>query len=239
MSNKAKGWLLAAALFGIGGAVGWFGHGAWAVRQGGDFRRVQFQGPQQLVLERMTHDLGLNPDQRAQVGLLLTEMFDRIGELRKPIMDQEGAILDEYMSGRIRDVLTAEQAARHDKQLEHLREMRKRMGSMPPLGGPPPGPGPQPGPQPGTELGPPPGAPFGAPPGPPPGAPPGPPPGDRLGGPPPGDTPGMSPGDRPGAPRPDHSGPGRSGPGGPGSAGAGPGSSGPGRDGGAGGCCGR
>ncbi|WP_243312761.1 hypothetical protein [Fundidesulfovibrio agrisoli] len=136
--TRNRGWMLAAALFFTGAAVGALGTEAWRVVRGDQFARMQRMGPQAFILEHMTKDLGLSEEQRLKIGAVLKEMVEKLEEQRKPFMEQEERIRDDYM-GRISQYLTPEQAKIHEKRREEMRQRRKNFepGVHPP--GPPPG----------------------------------------------------------------------------------------------------
>lgn len=146
--SKVQGWLLAAALLLSGAVVGALGMEAWRVWSGGPFGRMERLGPAAFVVDRMTKDLGLTKDQQDKITPLAEEMFAKTAEARKPFLEIEEAIFEEYQA-KIRQLLTPEQAVKHEEVLSRIREHRKRM-----LAGPPPGP------PPGGPHGPPPGGPM-------------------------------------------------------------------------------
>ncbi|GFK93785.1 hypothetical protein NNJEOMEG_01619 [Fundidesulfovibrio magnetotacticus] len=138
--TRTQGWLLALALLVCGMAVGALGMEAWRVWFGGPFGhfgRMERLGPAAFVVERMTQDLGLSAEQGKALTPLVEEMFARTAEARKPFLEAEDAIFEEYQA-RIRALLTPEQARKHEEIMVRLREHRKRMLSGPP--GPPPPP---------------------------------------------------------------------------------------------------
>jgi len=110
-------------------------------------------------MERMSSDLKLSEAQRKNIEPVITEMIGKIDQLRRPIQEQEEAILEEYHA-RVRQLLTETQAVKQDEVVKRMKDFRKRMqqgphgGSLPPPppdglffgspGGPPPGPGPGP-----------------------------------------------------------------------------------------------
>lgn len=154
--TRNSGWMLAAALLLTGIVVGALGMEAWRIVRGDQFAHMKRVGPHAFLLDRLSADLNLSAEQRQKIEPLVREMMSRIDDERRPFMDKEEAILDDYM-GRMDAFLTPEQVQKHEKRRAEFRERRKNMRLMPPGG--PGGPG-----------GPPPPDFFGGPPPPPPGA---------------------------------------------------------------------
>ena len=159
--SRGKGWLLASALFLTGAAVGALGLEAWHATRGGPFDRMARQGPAAFITDRMSHELGLTPAQQAQIRPIIEEMVAKMDQSREPCMAEGEAISERYQA-KVRNLLTPEQAAKHDAIMKRLREQRRL---MPPPPGPLPGPPPD-GPFGGPEGFPPPGEPRGGPHGP-------------------------------------------------------------------------
>jgi len=139
--TRNRGWMLAAALFLTGAAVGALGLEAWRMMRGDQFARMERMGPQAFILDRMSKDMDLSAEQRQKIGAVLQEMVDKLAEQRKPIMDQEEQTLEAYMA-RVRELLTPAQARIHDQRLEEARKRRKNFMLGPPPPGSPPGPPP-------------------------------------------------------------------------------------------------
>ena len=158
--TRGKGWLIAIAIFLTGAVVGALGLDAWHMMRGGPFGQVERLGPAGFIMEHMTGDLGLEPEQLWKIRPIVEEMVTKLDETRKPCIQEEEAVFEEYQA-KIRATLLPQQIKRHDEMLERLRKLRQfRPPPRPPLGPPP-------------MFGAPPGPPLGPPPmfGPPPGAP--------------------------------------------------------------------
>lgn len=159
--SRGKGLLIALVIFLTGGLVGAFGLEAFRVLRGGPFKHLEGKGPAGFIIERMSSDLGLSEQQRKELEPVIAEMIGKIEQIRRPILEQEEAVFDEYMA-RVRQHLTEAQAVKHDAIAKRMREFRKKMQQGLPGGPPPPPPG-------GLFFGPPSGPPGGPPPGPGPG----------------------------------------------------------------------
>jgi len=159
--SRGKGLSIALVIFLTGAVVGAFGLEAFRVLQGGPFKHLEGKGPVGFIMERMNSDLKLSEAQRKEIEPVILEMIAKIEQLRRPIQEQEEAILEEYHA-RVRQLLTETQAVKQDEIVKRMRDFRKRMqqgphgGSLPPpppdglffgSPGPPPVPGPGPGPQ--------------------------------------------------------------------------------------------
>lgn len=146
--TRSKGWLIAIAIFLTGAVVGALGLDAWRMLRGGPFGKVERLGPAGFIMEHLSRELGLTPEQQSIIRPVVDEMVVKMDETRKPCIQEDEILFEQYQS-RIHGMLQPEQAKRHDDLLERLRKFRK-FGPPP---GPPPGPpslfGPPPGPPPG------------------------------------------------------------------------------------------
>jgi len=81
--------------------------------------------PPEVLLERLTRDLGLDSSQREQIGAVLEASRERVGQFQREVraqFDTEQRTLRE----EIRKVLTPDQQERFDRSLERGRRGRGR-----------------------------------------------------------------------------------------------------------------
>lgn len=77
-------------------------------------KRKDLENKARAELKKIDARLKLTPDQKTQVGNLLTEQSDKLDALYAEIAPREDAIITEYR-GKIRGVLTPTQQAEWDK----------------------------------------------------------------------------------------------------------------------------
>ena len=136
MSNKTP-WMVALAIFITGAAVGALGVEALRLSHGWPFFRPEHRDMKTAITEHMSRELGLNAEQKQRIAPLIGEMLEQSHQARIPSLAAEEAVIDTYQA-RIRELLTPEQARKHDEIQARLREHRRRM-PFPPDGPPPPG----------------------------------------------------------------------------------------------------
>lgn len=129
--NEAKGswrlWSGVIAVFIVGVIIG--GLSATALIRG-HYLHVMRSGPprgvHKPIAERLTADLGLAPDQRAEVERVVRDFGPRFDEFDARTRAEIRAVMSE-MEAQIREVLTPEQQAKYDAKIERMhREMEKR-----------------------------------------------------------------------------------------------------------------
>jgi Spy/CpxP family protein refolding chaperone len=127
--KKAAVWVAAVFLLGaaLGGVLGYiFAHHSV-------FANAPLTEPERRAhrVEQLTHELGLNNDQRQQLDTILSGIHAEYKGLRE---QHEGQMDRARQKGRnqIRAILTPEQKPKFEEFLKHLDEERKR--------NPPPGP---------------------------------------------------------------------------------------------------
>lgn len=92
--------------------------------------------PDRFIMGHMTRTLNLDPGQQEKIRPLVRAMVEEIHSINKQVFSETDRVADAY-GKRIKELLTAEQAERFDKMVEHIRSRRARM--LPPPGPPPPG----------------------------------------------------------------------------------------------------
>ena len=131
--NEAKGkwklWSGVVAVFIVGAIVG--GLSATALIRG-HFLQVMKGGPprgvHKPIAERLTADLALTAEQRAEVERIVQDFEPRFKEFEQRARAEVRVIMDE-MESKIRVVLTPEQQVKYDAGIEKMREeMDKRGG---------------------------------------------------------------------------------------------------------------
>jgi hypothetical protein len=129
--NEAKGkwnlWSGVIAVFVVGAIIG--GLSATALIRG-HYLHVMKSGPprgvHKPIAERLTADLGLTPEQRAEVERIVRDFGPRFEEFEARTRTEVGAVMGE-MEAKIRAVLTPEQQTKYDATIERMHEeMRKR-----------------------------------------------------------------------------------------------------------------
>lgn len=131
--NAAKGkWKLLSgvvAVFIVGAIVG--GLSAAALIRG-HYLQIMKSGPPREVhkpiAERLTADLSLTQDQRAQVERIVRDFEPRFGEFEQRARTEVRAVMGE-MEAKIREILTPEQQVKFDAGIKKMHEeMEKRGG---------------------------------------------------------------------------------------------------------------
>lgn len=129
--NEAKGkwklWSGVIAVFIVGAIIG--GLSATALIRG-HYLHVMKSGPprgvHKPIAERLTADLGLTPDQRAEVERIVGEFEPSFEEFQTRARTEVRAVMSE-MEAKIREVLTPEQQTKFDAGIERMhQEMEKR-----------------------------------------------------------------------------------------------------------------
>ena len=150
-NGRWKLWSGVIAVFIVGVIIG--GLSATALIRG-HYLNVMRSGPprgvHKPIAERLTADLGLTSDQRAEVERIVGEYGPRFEEFRTQARTEVRKVMSE-MEAKIREVLTPEQQAKFDARIERmLRDMEKRESRRHGWDGGPhgdePGPGPGEGP---------------------------------------------------------------------------------------------
>ncbi len=123
-----------AAVFLLGLIIG-AAAGSWGQRV--MFHRMMQRGPDpKRMVERLSHDLGLDDKQKAAVGAILDAKHDDVEAIKKDTFTRLENIRADA-DGQISKLLTPEQAARFDK----IRRAHKmHLNWEPPAGFPPPSP---------------------------------------------------------------------------------------------------
>ena len=131
--NEAKGkWKLVSGVvvvFIVGALVG--GLSATALIRG-HFLHVMRSGPprelHKPIVERLTADLSLTQDQRAEVERIVRDFEPRFGEFEQRARTEVRAVMSE-MEAKIREILTPEQQVKYDAGIMKMHEeMEKRGG---------------------------------------------------------------------------------------------------------------
>jgi len=131
--NEAKGkwklWSGVVAVFIVGAIVG--GLSATALIRG-HFLQVMKSGPprgvHKPIAEKLTADLSLTQDQRAEVERIVRDFEPRFREFEQQARTGVRAIMNE-MEARIREILTPEQQVKYDAGIKKMHdEMDKRGG---------------------------------------------------------------------------------------------------------------
>lgn len=132
-NNEAKGkwklWSAVLAVFVVGAIVG--GLSATALIRG-HYVHIMKSGPprgvHKPIAERLTADLGLTPDQRADVERIVQDFEPRFREFEERTRTEVRAVMSE-MEMQIREILTPEQRVKYDAGIKKMREeMDKRGG---------------------------------------------------------------------------------------------------------------
>ncbi len=114
MSARGKASLFLIVAFLLGVAVGGLGFGVYVAQAGG---RLPFHQPERFqahVLQRLSRDLSLQPDQRERVQVILRETAQEFARLREEMGPRFQEIRTRSRD-RIRSVLDQQQQARFDR----------------------------------------------------------------------------------------------------------------------------
>ena len=131
--NAAKGkWKLLSGVvvvFIVGAIIG--GLSATALIRG-HFLQVMRNGPppgvHKPIAERLTADLALTPDQRAEVERIVQDFEPRFSAFEQRARAEVRGVMNE-MEGKIREILTPEQQVKYDTGIKKMHEeMDKRGG---------------------------------------------------------------------------------------------------------------
>jgi len=131
--NEAKGkwklWSGVVAVFIVGAIVG--GLSATALIRG-HFLHVMKGGPpprvHKPIAERLTADLALTPDQRADVERIVQDFEPRFKEFEVQARTEIRGVMGE-METRIREILTPEQQVKYDAGIKKMYEEMERRGA--------------------------------------------------------------------------------------------------------------
>jgi Spy/CpxP family protein refolding chaperone len=131
--NEAKGkwrlWSGVVAVFIVGAIVG--GLSATALIRG-HFLQVMKGGPppgvHKPIAERLTADLALTPDQRAEVERIVRDFEPRFKEFEVQARTEIRGVMSE-METRIREILTPEQQVKYDAGIKKMNEEMERRGA--------------------------------------------------------------------------------------------------------------
>jgi hypothetical protein len=133
LGNESKGkwrlWSGVIAVFIVGAIIG--GLSATALIRG-HFLHVMKNGPprgvHKPIAERLTADLGLTQDQRAEVERIVRDFEPRFAEFEQRARTEVRTVMDQ-MDAQIREILTPEQQVKFDARIKKMREeMEKRGG---------------------------------------------------------------------------------------------------------------
>jgi len=80
------------------------------------------------IVERLTADLSLTGDQRAQVERIVQDYKPRFSEFEQRARAEVRGVMDE-MEGKIREILTPEQQAKYDAGIKKMREEMDKRGN--------------------------------------------------------------------------------------------------------------
>jgi esterase/lipase len=124
--QKATLWLAIVFVLGValGGVLGYaFAHRSYAAEPAvlsAEARRAQRK-------EKLTHDVGLNPEQQGQVTKILDQAQDEYQAVHK-VADPQIEAVRQRTRDKIRAVLTDDQKPKFEEFLRQLDEERKRNG---------------------------------------------------------------------------------------------------------------
>ena len=126
---KWKLWSGVIAVFIVGAIVGGLSTTAF---MRGHFLRVMKDGPppgvHKPIAERLTADLALTAEQRAEVERIVRDFGPRFGEFEERMRTEVRGVMNE-MEARIREVLTPEQQAKYDARIKAMHEEMDRRGA--------------------------------------------------------------------------------------------------------------
>ncbi len=77
-------------------------------------------------LEKMTKDLNLTVEQKDKISALMKNKSDKMMAEKKKMMDAEKIIRDDY-NVKLKEVLTPEQATKHNKMMEERKAKMEKM----------------------------------------------------------------------------------------------------------------
>ncbi len=124
--NNRRALVLVLVVFVLGialGALGMYVAGArvWGARpQGQSYREKRAR-----MVEQLTHDLSLTPDQRQQLEAILADMGAKYQALREQIAPQTAQVQQQGRE-QIRAILTPEQKPKFEGFMRRLDEERKK-----------------------------------------------------------------------------------------------------------------
>jgi esterase/lipase len=124
--QKATIWLAIVFILGaaLGGVLGYaFAHRGYAAEPA----VLSAQAKRAQRRQKLTHDVGLNPDQQKQVGEILDQAQGEYKSIHAAVDPQIEAVRQKTRD-KIRAVLTDDQKPKFDEFLHQLDEERKRDG---------------------------------------------------------------------------------------------------------------
>jgi hypothetical protein len=129
VKRKWKLWSGVIAVFLVGAIVGGLSTTAF---MRGHFLRVMREGPprgvHKPIVERLTADLALTPEQRAEVERIVSDFGPRFGEFEDRMRTEVRGVMNE-MEAKIREVLTPEQRTKFDAKIKAMHEEMDRRGA--------------------------------------------------------------------------------------------------------------
>lgn len=118
--------LLLFAVFVLGLVVGGIANHLWGGRVWGRRNAVPQRTPQrERILNALTRELQLTPDQQRKIGAIVDETMSQFRALHSQ-QEQQGEKIREQARTRIQAVLTPEQVPKFEQFMEHIEERRKR-----------------------------------------------------------------------------------------------------------------
>lgn len=125
LTNKNKAQLIIFTTFLLGIIVGGSGQYLW-MRQS----TPRQANTTQEILEDLSENVGLEADQKARIGAIIDETFERYEVMRNQVRPQFTAIRDDAR-GRVRAILSPEQQARYDiwtREQDQLKQQKENAG---------------------------------------------------------------------------------------------------------------
>ena len=124
--------LLVLVVFLLGLLVGGVGNHLWGERVWGHQQAGPHQGPpsRQDIVNKLTAELQLTPDQQTQIGPIIDDTRAQIRAIYEPADAQHEKIRQQGRE-RIRAILTPEQQPKFDQFLQRIDEQRKKEAPPP------------------------------------------------------------------------------------------------------------
>lgn len=125
LTNKNKAQLIIFTTFLLGIIVGGSGQYLWMKQS-----TPRQANTTQEILEDLSENVGLEADQKARIGAIIDETFERYEVMRNQVRPQFTAIRDDARR-RVRSILSSEQQIRYDiwtREQDHLKEQKENAG---------------------------------------------------------------------------------------------------------------
>jgi Spy/CpxP family protein refolding chaperone len=130
--SQSKARLIVVSVFVIGFAAGALSLNLYQQLTSSDNKKTQPRGGSEVLLRKMTDEVGLASDQQEQIKKILDETNDKYREIRKeidpvlkPYEPRFNAVRQESRD-RIRALLTPEQLPKYEKMVEKHDKMREQ-----------------------------------------------------------------------------------------------------------------